>query len=189
MDLSFSEEMEELPAPIPLPQRNTRRRELSSSPELHSGKTPVKRNKIGPKHPAKNQPLASMGTVGTPLASKTPNQVGQTATPQERLPQKNRLHVQPNASPRRRSRTYRHRRPHRRTSYRDVRCSLRTSGRVGRFRKSNWTRTCWSLPIPMDGHWHTGRRPTGGLHRIAAGSCRTSSTSCSMDPCRHTSGR
>jgi len=82
MDLSFSEEMEELPAPIPLPQRNTRRRELSSSPELHSGKTPVKRNKTGPKHPAKNQPLASTGsTVGTPLASKAPNQVGQTASP------------------------------------------------------------------------------------------------------------
>jgi len=81
MDLSFSEEMEDLPQPMPLPPRNTRRRELSSSPELSTGKTPVKKSKSDDKHPPKNKPLASTATSGTPPTSRPPNPVGQMAPP------------------------------------------------------------------------------------------------------------
>ena len=81
MDLSFSEEMEELQAPMPIPPRTTRRRELSSSPELIAGRSPFKRGKADHRHPSKNRPMASTAVVETPLASEIPNQ-GHTA-PQE----------------------------------------------------------------------------------------------------------
>jgi len=73
MDTSFTKIGQELPPPIP--PKPSRRRQSSSSPEIHL--TPNKRKRITSYFKA---PLQA-GTEGTPLASETPTTLGPVVPP------------------------------------------------------------------------------------------------------------